>query len=212
MPTPTPTPKGYYLIPPEPTIEIVTVTVAPASSNASGWKIFQNNDFKVQYPDGWEIVEAVAAQPSYVLYGEGKFTGDSRVIRFESGDGKTNFTAQVTDLKVPGTYTQELGIAWCQNTVTPRLFDVSGTGGSLTNYEKRTTKRDTEYVTFDVIVPEGSVFFPYAYTERDFASWSHVYTFRFNTANLTEYKAMKDIMFNSLKAQEIIKDPTGEFP
>jgi hypothetical protein len=189
---------------------VVTATIP---SVVGAWKTYQNADFKVERPDGWQVIESYVPQPSSILYGESKFTGDSRLVRFEAGDGKTNFTVQTTDLKVPdGRYDQPLGIAWAQNTITPRLSDVSGIGGALTNYEIRYTKKMTPVLSFDVFVPEGSVSFPYAYTERDLASWSHVYTFRFNTGNMTEFKGIRDHMFESLRMQEKTKEMNGEFP
>lgn len=207
LPTPTPTPTGYYLVVPDVPGYVEPVTTTPVPGVVDTWQYYQNADFKVDRPEGWQVIESLSSQPNPILYGENKFTGDTRVVRFEAGDGKTNFTARTTDLKVPGYFKQETGIAWCRNTITP------GSGGVLTNYEVRLTpKVGTPIVSFDVLVPEKSVYLPYAYTERDLASWAHVYTFRFNTpGNLTEYKTIRDRMFDSLRTQEIIKEVNGEF-
>lgn len=207
-PTPSPTPTGYYLVVPEVTGYVDPVTTTPVPGSVDAWQYYQNADFKVDRPEGWQAIESLAPQPNPILYGENKFTGDSRLVRFEAGDGKTNFTAQTTDLKVAdGRYPQQTGIGWCKDTITP------GSGGVITNYEIRYTKKMTPVVSFDVLVPEDSVYLPYAYTERDMASWSHVYTFRFNTpGNLTEYKTIRDRIFDSLRMQEKIKEVNGEFP
>jgi hypothetical protein len=211
-PTPKPTPTGYYLIPPEITGEMTPVPTIVVESNVSQWKVYRNNDFVVEYPGGWEVVESYQPQPGKVLYPETNLIGDTRVVRFESGNGITNFTAYTTDLRAENTYDQDMTIAWSQKTITPRLPDISGTGGSMTNWEKHLTALGTEYVSFDVIVPEFSMYYPYEYTEWDLASRTHIYTFRFNTDNLTVYKNMRYHIFNSLKTQEKKFVVNGEIP
>ena len=87
-----------------------------------------------------------------------------------------------------------------------RFNDVSGYS-SVTNYEVRYSPQfQTPYATFDVYLPKTSSFYPYSYTERDLGSYTHFYTFRFNTmGELGNYTEMKQIMFNSLKTEEKVK-------
>lgn len=208
-PTATPTPRGYYLVVPD-TVQTDPTIQQPVSNTTNAWKIYQNKDFRVDYPEGWEITETITGVPDPVLYREGIFKPTSRLVTFQGGDGRTNFTVRTADYLNPGKQPFDTTMAWCQRTVSLRLYDVSWT--AVSNYQLRYTLKGTPHVTFDVIVPFGSVYYPHVYRERNMASWSHVYTMRFNAyGNLTDYDAITKRMFDSLLTQEINFEPNGEF-
>jgi hypothetical protein len=205
-PTVTPTPTGYWLPVPDVTAAIEPTPTPTISNVAASWLWFQNKDFKIEYPSGWEVIETIAPQPNWMVYGENKLRGDSRIVKFEAGDGKTNMTVRTTDLFLPDYINQDTTIIWVKNQIPP------GTGGVVVNYEARVTDKKTPYVSFDIIVPEYSAYPPYAYAERDLVSWNHAYSVRFNTAgNLTEFKDIKTRMFDSLRTQERIKEVGTDF-
>lgn len=195
----------------EPTIG-VTWTPRPAeivpdiADPRQPYLLYSDNDFKIQYPSNWTVVKISTNTQKTPYVREGLLKGDTRLVRFESKQGTVNFTVQTTDFLVPGMYTMETLIENAYRSVMERFNDVSGYS-SVTNYEVRYSPQfQTPYATFDVYLPTTSSSYPYSYTERDLGSYTHFYTFRFNTnGGLGNYTEMKQTMFNSIKTEEKVK-------
>jgi hypothetical protein len=219
-PTPTPVPRrtaeptptsaqGYILPDKTPSVAPTPIPVDLKNTSTVNLTRYSDDDFIINYPGSWTVTNetslSTVARESRILYAVYTFKPDTRVVEFESGEG-VSFTATISDFTIPGNFDLDKRIEWAGNTITPRFNDVAGLS-HLTNFEVRYTEFKTPYVIFDVIVPEGSVYFPYAYTERDIVSFNHFYTFQFNAerGNLTEYKELKDTMFASLMTEERIK-------
>ena len=209
-PVPTPTPVQGYILPDKPP-SVAPTPIPEDLTNIStiNFTRYSDDDLVIKHSASWtvkkEITPSTVARESRILYAVYSFKPDTRIVTFESEDG-VSLTAMISDFMVPGKSDLNTRIEWAGSTITPRFYDVAGLS-HLTNFEVRYTEFKTPYVTFDVIVPEGSVFYPYAYTERDVVSYSHFYTFQFNAVggNLTEYKDLKDTMFLSLMTEERIK-------
>jgi hypothetical protein len=207
---PTPTPAQGYILPDKtPSVAPTPIPVDLKNTSTVNFTEYSDDDLVISYPGSWTVTNEVSpsevARGSRILYAVYTFKPDTRVVEFESGEG-VSFTATISDFTIPGNFDLDKRIEWAGNTITPRFNDVAGLS-HLTNFEVRYTEFKTPYVIFDVIVPEGSVYFPYAYTERDIVSFNHFYTFQFNAerGNLTEYKELKDTMFASLMTEERIK-------
>jgi hypothetical protein len=195
----------------EPTIE-VTWTPRPkeeipdiADPN-NPYLTYKDDDFSIQYPSNWTAAKSSMNSPKTPYIRDGLLKGDTRLVKFESKSGKTNFTVQTTDYLVPGYTPMDILIESAYRSVMYRFNDVSGYS-AVTNYElKYTPQYQTPYVTFDVTLPKTSSSYPYSYTERDLGSYTHFYTFRFNTmGDLGNYTELKRVMFESVKTEEKVK-------
>jgi hypothetical protein len=221
-PTPTPlvkiTPNVTVTESPEPTEEPTTaepeITWTPRPTEVvpdiadpkQPYILYADNDFKVQYPSNWSVVKINTNTKRTPYVRDGLLKGDTRLVRFESKQGSVNFTVQSTDFIVTGQYSLDTLIETAYRSVMERFNDVSGYS-AVTNYEIRYSPvYQTPYVTFDVTLPESSASYPYAYTERNTAGYSHFTTARFNTmGTLENYSAMKQVMFASLQTDEKVK-------
>lgn len=183
-----------------------SLTPTPAESNISAvtFTKYYGDDFNIEYPNTWmERVSTVNSESLYIPK-TAKIKATTRVITLDSGDGTTKFTAYTSDFIVPGNYDLDASIDWCQQSVTPRFFDVAGTS-AMTNYERRFTTFQSPYVTFDVIIPPESSSYPFSYSERYQVSYSHYYIFEFsNNGSINDYKDIKKRMLDSLQAEERI--------
>jgi hypothetical protein len=188
----------------EPTVE--PTEVIDVANESQPYTTYTDKDFTILYPSNWSVSTTSINTPKTPYVRNGLLKEDTRLVRFESKRGTVNFTAQTTDFIAPGNYVLDSLIDTAAKTVTMRFSDVAG-HTAITNYDlKYTSQYQTPYVTFDVLIPQTSVYYPHAYTERNMGSFSHFYTFRFNTAgNLGDYTEIKQVMFSSIKAEEKVK-------
>lgn len=179
-----------------------------------GYNIFSNEDFTVLFPSDWVVSSNTILLNYSELIPEGTDNTENplsninprtRQVTFQSNENdNVQFIALVSDYYIKNKNDQiELKSYW-QHTITPRFYDVYGGNAEVfTNFvADYTDSFHTPYVSFDVTIPSNSVYYPLAYTERDQVSYSHSYTFRFNTPGvLSEYRVIKNTMFNSLKTE-----------
>jgi hypothetical protein len=201
-PTETPAPvssfKGYQLFEKEPEPGIIE----PSETPAVEYRTYTDSDFTIRYPSTWVVSNYTVTPPYNRMCGENKLRGEARGVRIVNPDNNSvNFTALTSDFIVKGNCNIRTTIDVWQATVQPTFPDTTG-ASALTNFNIRYTELRTPIVGFDVVTPEWSAWYPNAYTERDIISYSHLYTFRFNTRNPTEYKNLKDTMFGSLVTEE----------
>jgi hypothetical protein len=204
--TPTPTPTSSLILPRPPVNETTPIptptptpkrTLVPTDITRS----YQdpNGDFQLSYPNTWTVTLSTVQLPD--PQSQFKPSG-TRQVTFQSEIPGINFTALTSDYQVKNNHDLDTTITYWKDTIPARFSDVAA-NGAMANFITTTTQAQTPYVMFDVTIPESSVYYPYAYTEMDLVSYSHFYTFRFNTdGNLTAYNTLKQGIFASLKTEE----------
>jgi hypothetical protein len=205
-PTPTPVPTiPPAEIPPEPTEPdpIPVPTPMPPTANITEgmkWQNFSSSDFKLQYPDGWEMEnDTFETWSNRVVSTPDLYQKEGRQIKFISPNLRTWFTAKLWDYIVPGGHTLNQDIKYVQNEITATCPDVDGFH-AVSNYKYMLDDSKYMVMSYDVIIPVTSNCSPMQYSERKFVTYHRMYQFRFATmeGSLDEYRDLKDTMMKSI--------------
>jgi len=207
--------KTTTTIPPPPPRVTTTQAVVPTMTQLPKadptdmaeitFEYYYDNDFSVEYPSTWEIETLIYTPypvgPFYV-YNDPRFNTPYRVVTITSPDTTKKFVALTQDFEQAGTFSLKPTIAWCKEMFQRDYKDLSA-ANYLGNY-KYFSSGNAMASTYDVTLPEGTHYYPSAYTIKTIVSLRHVYYFGFftDTVNFNKYRNLKEIMISSVKTPD----------
>ena len=204
-PTTLSTPSPMTVSTPE-TPQATPEPVPPTETNVSKitFSHYTDLDFSLDYPSTWEMQESTADYATKKISGGDIFEESVRVVAFVSEDNTTKLVATIYDFKSPGNRISSPDIEWCRNRVASRFPDVNG-ANAVINYKFFEDDGRNPTVTYDVILPKSSNWYPYAYSERVVITFHHEYIFDFiaERGDSEAYKNVKDVMFSSILPDDI---------
>ena len=192
------------------TTTIVTTTTTlpeadPTDMSQITFEFYYDNDFSVEYPSTWTIGTSVnipyPVGPFYVN-NDPRFNPQYRVVTFTSPDGTKKFVALTQDFERAGTFTFNPTIDRAR-----QMFQRDYPGLSALTYlgnYKYFSVGTGMASSYDVTLPEGTQYYPSAYTIETIVSQLHVHNFGFftDTADFNTYRNLKDIMIGSVKTPD----------
>ena len=129
----------------------------------------------------------------------------SRVVTFTSADGTLKFVSFTSDFldTVTGKGRYNSSVEWVRNEFDMRYPDLSAS--SYVTNMKFFRSGNVMISTFDVILPEGTSYYPSAYTEESVITLHRMYAFAFttDTNNFDRYRNLKDWMISSIKVHDL---------
>jgi hypothetical protein len=177
----------------------------PTDVSEIAFSFYYDNDFSVEYPSTWTKATSMYTPypvgPFYV-YDDPRFNTPYRVITITSPDSTKKFAALTQDFEQAGTFSLKPTIEWCKEMFQRDYKDLSA-ANYLGNY-KYFSSGNAMASTYDVTLPEGTHYYPSAYTIKTIVSLRHVYYFGFftDTENFNKYRNLKEIMISSVKIPE----------
>ncbi len=192
VPTTVSTPEPTQTTPaPKPTAEMDVSKIT--------FSDYSDTDFSLDYPSTWEIEITTVDYTDKKISGGDIFKESVRVVAFVSEDNKTKMVATTYDFITTGIWISNPDIEWCRNSVSSRFPDVNG-AAAVINYKFFEDTRGNPTVTYDVVLPKSSAWYPYSYSERVVITLHHEYIFDFiaERGDLEAYKNVKDVMFSSI--------------
>ncbi len=128
----------------------------------------------------------------------------SRIVTFTSADGRLKFVASTSDFidNLNGYFKLNPTLEWIKNEFQSAYPDLAAST-YVGNY-KYFRRGNTMVSTYDVRLPEGSGYYPSAYTEEAVVTVHHFYQFAFTSdnENFDRYQNLKDIMIASIKTND----------
>jgi hypothetical protein len=191
---------------------------------------YSDSDFSVDYPATWNITHSaytryfcqnvfdVTRTDYHVCYenetksiGPFNFYEDdtlrkpSRVVTFTSADGTLKFISFTSDFldTVNGEGRRNSSVEWARSEFEVRYPDLSAS--SYVTNTKFFRNGNFLISTFDVILPEGTDYYPTAYTGESVITLHRVYAFAFttDTNNFDKYRNLKDRIITSIKINDL---------
>jgi hypothetical protein len=208
IPTPPSTGATTPAVPITPTVIPVTPLLPeadPTDMSAITFEFYYDNDFSVEYPSTWTIETLIYVPypvgPLYVS-NDPRFNTQYRVVTFTSPDQSKKFVALTQDFERAGAFSLNPTIEWTRRMFQRDYPDLSA-ATYLGNY-KYFAIGTAMASTYDVTLPEGTHYYPSAYTIETIVSQLHAYNFGFftDTANFTKYRNLKEIMISSVKTPD----------
>jgi hypothetical protein len=204
-----------------------TPTPKPDPTDISEIKFlrYSDNDFSVDYPSTWIISnstyfpyycesvldtsrndyhvcfenETKSIGPFY-FWENDHYKKPYRIVTFTSADGKLKFVSYTQDFleTMSGNYMLKPNMDWTRAQFEARYPNLTALT-YITNY-KYYQSQNVLVSTFDVKLPEGSNYYPSAYTEKAMVTLHHVGYFAFITdnENFDKYRNLKDRIISSI--------------
>jgi hypothetical protein len=200
---------------PLPTVATTTSAVVPVTTplpeadptdmSAITFETYYDNDFSVEYPSTWTIDTLMnIPYPVGPFYGNNdpRFNAQYRVVTFTSPDHTKKFVALTQDFERAGTFTLNPTIEWARQMFQRDYPDLSA-ANYLQNYRYFASGTGMAS-TYEVTLPEGTHYYPSAYTIETIVSQLHAHNFGFftDTANFNKYRNLKEIMIGSVKTPD----------
>lgn len=191
---------------------------------------YSDSDFSVEYPAAWNITHSAyfryfcqnvfddSRTNYHVCYenetksiGPFNFYEDdtlrkpSRVVTFTSADGTLKFISFTSDFldTVTGNGRRNSSVEWARSEFEVRYPDLSAS--SYVTNTKFFRGGNFLISTFDVILPEGTDYYPTAYTGESIITLHRVYAFAFtaDNKNFDKYRNLKDQIITSIKINDL---------
>jgi hypothetical protein len=191
---------------------------------------YSDSDFSVDYPASWNITHSVytryfcrnvfddSSTNYHVCYqnetrsiGPFNFYEDdtlrkpSRVVTFTSADGRLKFVSFTSDFldTVTGNGRRNSSVEWVRNEFDMRYPDLSAS--SYVTNTKFFRSGNFLITTFDVRLPEGTDYYPTAYTGESIITLHRIYAFAFTTdsKNFERYRNLRDRILSSIKINDL---------
>ena len=202
IPTPLPTVAATTAVVP---ITTQVPEADPTDMAEITFEYYYDNDFSVEYPSTWTIADSTEPPYSvgpFYIYDDPHFTPSYRVVTFTSPDTTKKFVALTQDFERAGTFTLNPTIAWSREMFQRDYKDLSAVN-YLGNY-KYFSSGTGMASSYDVTLPEGTQYYPSAYTIETIVSQLHAHNFGFftDTANFNKYRNLKEIMIGSVKTPD----------
>jgi hypothetical protein len=203
------------ILTPLPTVATITSAVVPVKTPlpeadptdmaAITFEFYYDNDFSVEYPSTWTIDTPLnipyPVGPFYVDY-DPHFNPQYRIVTFTSPDHTKKFVVLTQDFVQAGTFTLNPTIDWARQMFQRDYPDLSA-ANYLQNYKYFAIGTGMAS-SYDVTLPEGTHYYPSAYTIETIVSPLHAHNFGFftDTANFNKYSNLKEIMIGSVKTPD----------
>jgi hypothetical protein len=191
---------------------------------------YSDNDFSVDYPATWSITHSTyfrnfcqnvfddSRMDYHVCYenetksiGPFNFYEDdtlrkpSRIVTFTSADGTLKFVSFISDFldTVNSQGRRNSSVEWARSEFELRYPDLSAS--SYVTNTKFFRSGNFLISTFDVILPDGTRYYPTAYTGESVITLHRVYAFAFttDTKNFDKYRNLKDRIITSIKINDL---------
>jgi hypothetical protein len=209
---------------------ILAHTADPTDVSAITFVQYSDRDFSVEYPAAWNITHSAYTRyfcrnvfdnsrtNYHVCYenetksiGQFNFYEDdtlrkpSRVVTFTSADGTLKFISFTSDFldTVTGNERRNSSVEWTRSEFEVRYPELSAS--SYVTNTKFFRSGNFLISTFDVILPEGTDYYPTAYTGESVITLHRVYAFAFttDTKNFDKYRNLKDRMITSINVNDL---------
>jgi hypothetical protein len=203
------------IIPTMPPVVTTTPAVVPITTHVPEadptdiaeitFEYYYDNDFSVEYPSTWTIETSIDTPypvgPFYV-YDDPRFKTPYRVVTITNPDHTKKFVALTQDFERAGAFTLNPTIEWSRQMFQRDYPDLSA-ANYLQNY-KYFSSGTAMASSYDVTLPEGTQYYPSAYTVKTIVSLLHAYNFGFftDTADFNKYRNLKEIMISSVKTPD----------
>lgn len=205
-------------------------TADPTDVAAITFMHYSDNDFSVDYPASWNITfsayhryfcqnvfddsrtnyhvcyenETKSIGP-FNFYEDDTLRKPSRVVTFTSADGTLKFVSFTSDFldTVTGNGRRNSSVEWVRIEFDMRYPDLSAS--SYVTNTKFFRSGNFLISRFDVILPEGTDYYPTAYTGESIITLHRVYAFAFttDTKNFDRYRNLKDRIISSITVHDL---------
>jgi hypothetical protein len=205
-------------------------TVDPTDVSAIRFAQYSDRDFSVDYPAAWNITHSAYTRyfcqnvfddsrtnyhvcyenetksiGPFNFYEDDTLRKPSRVVTFTSADGTLKFISFTSDFldTVTGNGRRNSSVEWVRSEFEMRYPDLSAS--SYVTNTKFFRSGNFLISTFDVILPEGTDYYPTAYTGESVITLHRVYAFAFttDTKNFDKYRNLKDRIITSIKINDL---------
>jgi hypothetical protein len=192
---------------------------------------YSDSDFSVDYPSSWSITHSTYTRyfcqnvfddtrtdyhvcyenetksiGPFNFYEDDTLRRPSRVVTFTSADGTLKFISFTSDFlaTVNGDGRRNSSVEWARSEFEVRYPDLSAS--SYVTNTKFFRSGNFLTSTFDVRLPEGTHYYPTAYTEESVTTLHRLYAFAFTTdnKNFDIYRNLKDRMISSIKINDLV--------
>jgi len=189
---------------------IATETTLPPPADPTDvsqitFEFYYDNDFSVEYPSTWTIdtpTDTPYPVGPFYVFNDPRFRTPYRFITITSPDNTKKFVALIKDFERAGTFTLNPTIERYREMFQRDYRDLSA-ANYLGNY-KFFASGTGMAASYDVTLPEGTTYFPSAYTIKTVVSQRREYNFGFftDTENFSKYRNLKEIMISSVRIPE----------
>jgi hypothetical protein len=191
---------------------------------------YSNSDFSIDYPAAWNITHSAYTRyfcqnvfddsrtnyhvcyenetksiGPFNFYEDDTLRKPSRVVTFRSADGTLKFVSFTSDFldTVTGNGRHNSSVEWIRSEFEVRYPELSAS--SYVTNTKFFRSGNFLISTFDVILPEGTDYYPTAYTGESVITLHRVYAFAFttDTKNFDRYRNLKDRMIASIQVHDL---------
>ena len=192
---------------------------------------YSDSDFSVDYPSTWIITHSTytpyyCTNDSYVynrtyhvcyenetkligplnFYVNDNLKKPTRIVTFTSADSRLKFVSSTSDFidSLVGSFKLNPTFDWIKNEFQSTYPDLAAST-YVGNY-KYFRSGNTMVSTYDVRLPEGSGYYPSAYTGEAVVTVHHFYRFLFITdnENFDRYQDLKARMISSIKTNDAV--------
>jgi hypothetical protein len=177
----------------------------PIDVSKINFSYYSDSDFSVEYPSTWTIAASMYTPypvGPFFLYDDSRFIEPYRVVTITSPDNTKKFVSLTQDFKQAGYFRLNPTIDWTKSMFERDYRDLSA-ANALGNFKYFSTGT-VMASTYDVTLPEGTEYYPSAYTVKAIVTERHAFYFGFftDTKNFSTYRNLKDIMISSVKTTD----------
>jgi len=179
----------------------------PTDVSRVNFSLYSDSDFSVEYPSTWITATSMYTPypvgPFY-LYDDPRLTPPYRVVTITSPDNTKKFVSLTQDFEQAGYFSLNPTIDWCKAMFQRDYRDLSA-ANYLGNYKYFSTGTAMAS-TYDVLLPEGTRYYPSAYTIKAVITQRHAFYCGFftDTKNFSTYRNLKDVMISSVKTADTL--------
>ncbi len=188
---------------------------------------YSDHDFGVYYPSAWNITRStytpyycknnlITDSPVYRVcyknetrllgpfnfYEDDSLKKQRRIVTFANADGTIKFVAFTADFfdGLDGNVMLNPTYEWSTTQFEKNYPDLTGYAAKYVGNYQFFKRGNTMTSSYDVTMPEGSLYYPAAYTKRSVVTPHHVYSFGFVTdiEQFNNYQNLKEYMFSSV--------------
>jgi hypothetical protein len=179
----------------------------PTDVSRINFSSYSDSDFSVEYPSTWTT--ATSFSPPYpvgpfYLYDDPRLTPPYRVVTITSPDNTKKFVSLTQDFEQAGYFSLNPTIGWCKAMFQRDYRDLSA-ANYLGNFKYFSTG-NAMASTYDVTLPEGTRYYPSAYTIKAIVTRRYAFYCGFftDTKNFSTYRNLKDVMISSVKTMDTL--------
>jgi hypothetical protein len=186
-----------------------TIIIPPAESNITliNFTTFRNADFLIEYPDTWTVQNSTSNHINNRIWSTPEILKEEvRHVTLLSEDRNTSMNITVYDFITPaGDHKISQNVQSVKDKITAEYPGVDGYK-VVSGYKYFISDQKIMTVSYDLIFPDYSEWYPLAYTEQTFVTYSHLFVFDFvsETGELAKYNDLRYRMFSSIRTEGIM--------